>query len=217
MPLFIVSTPIGNPDDISARALNVIRESEFVIGEEKKVTLRFLKHHKLTGRPVDLLNEHSDEQDLEFLFEQCKTKKVALVSDCGTPGFCDPGALLVKKCRDNDVPVTPVPGASSLMALLAVAGYRLDEFLFKGFLPGNTQQREKEWVRLRSEKIPFIIMDTPYRLQKTLEELKKFVPNKTIVFGYRLTFEDELVLEFKAGKPPKELLDKKGEFIAVVL
>lgn len=214
--LYIVSTPIGNPDDISKRALAAIESAELVIGEERKVTTKLLKQYGLTGRPVELLNEHSDDQDLDYLMNECKNKIVALVSDCGTPGFCDPGADLVALCRNNGVQVVPVPGASSLMAFLSVCGVRLDQFLFRGFIPAKMEKRILEYEELKKCNWPFILMDTPYRLEKTLSELDKYFKERSCVLGYRLTFEDEEIVEAKPADLKKQFEGKKGEFLVLV-
>lgn len=215
--LYIISTPIGNAKDMTPRALQAIEQSELIIGEERKPTLKLLKQLKLTGRPVELLNEHSDEKDLIYFLEQCKHKTVGLVSDCGTPGFCDPGANLVKLCRDHGVQVVPVPGASSLMCFLSVCGYRLDEFYFRGFIPANNEKRQLAYNELKTLKVPFILMDTPYRLNKMLEELNTHFANNTCVVGYRLTCEDEKIIEGKPSHVLKHFNGLKGEFILLVV
>ncbi|MBC85825.1 MAG: methyltransferase [Bdellovibrionaceae bacterium] len=216
MSLTVVSTPIGNPEDISKHALQAIEQASLVIGEEKKVTLKFLKSVQLTGRPVELLNEHSDAEDLNFLLEKCKSENVALVSDCGTPGFCDPGADLVNLCHKHNVSVQVAPGASSLMALLALAGLRLDQFLFRGFLPANNEKRNRAWAELKKIKWPIVIMDTPYRLDKTLSELKQNFANQQLVVGYRLTFPDQELFRGSPKAAHTHFEGKKGEFILLV-
>ncbi len=221
MSLTVVATPIGNMKDVSLRALEVFLEAELVIGEEKKETLRFMKAHKLTGKPVELLNEHSDKRDLEFLLGECKTKKVVLVSDCGTPGFCDPGADLVRECRKQNVSVTSAPGASSLMCFLSLCGKRLDQFLFRGFISPKTEERAKQLAELKKSKYPVIIMDTPYRMLKLLRDVKDILPKSKIQLGMNFTQETEAFLE---GTPtevyklvaswPKE--QQKCEFLMLI-
>ncbi|MEZ4873820.1 MAG: SAM-dependent methyltransferase [Bdellovibrionales bacterium] len=207
MSLTVVSTPIGNDLDITHHALSAIAAADLVIGEERKVTTRFLKSHQLTGRPIELLNEHSDSEDLIFLAKQCESKNVVLISDCGTPGFCDPGAELVDLCHKKNIPVAVAPGASSLMAFLTLSGLRLDQFYFRGFIPANNEKRSRSWKDLKPSLVPFIIMDTPYRLQKTLEEAATHFPNSYGVLGYRLTFEDQKLYaekQMKYCRTPKD-------------
>ena len=162
------------------------------------------------------MNEHSDDQDLEFLLNECKNKTVSLVSDCGTPGFCDPGANLVHLCRRHGVSVVPVPGASSLMAFLSVCGFRLDQFLFRGFLPANTEQRIIALKELQKEKTPIIIMDTPYRLTKTIKDLIEYFPQSVCVLGYKLTQEEEQIVQGSPKELESVFSGKKGEFMILI-
>ena len=217
MALVVVSTPIGNPEDISKHALSAIEAAELVIGEERKVTTKFLKQYGLTGRPVELLNEHSDQQDLDFLLAECKAKQVALISDCGTPGFCDPGADLVDACYRHGVAVAAAPGASSLMTFLSLTGRRLDQFLFRGFLPANNEKRSRAWNDLKKDRWPIILMDTPYRLAKTVEEACKVFPNAEFILGYRLTFEDQKIIRGKASQVQQAIQGLKGEFLLLII
>src|SRR6218665_2073060 len=113
MALFVVATPIGNPKDISEHALEILKTADLIVGEELKVLRQQLKAAGVQAKAMDQLNEPSKPADVQFLLEECRTKKVALVSDCGTPGFCDPGADLTKACHQNGIGVHAVPGASS--------------------------------------------------------------------------------------------------------
>jgi len=194
MALFVVATPIGNPQDISARALETLRTADLIIGEELKVLRQQMKSAGINGVPLEQLNEHSDAQDIQHFLNECKNKKVALVSDCGTPGFCDPGSDLVAACAKAEVPVHAVPGASSLMALLSVCGVRLEQFLFHGFLPAKTETREAALKTLVRETKPFIVMETPYRCEKLMQDLSVHFPQRRCVVGLNLTQESERVI-----------------------
>lgn len=194
MALFVVATPIGNPQDISARALETLRTADLIIGEELKVLRQQMKSAGINGVPLEQLNEHSDAQDIQHFLNECKTKKVALVSDCGTPGFCDPGADLVAACAKAEVAVHAVPGASSLMALLSICGVRLEQFLFHGFLPAKTETREAALKSLARETKPFIVMETPYRCEKLMQDLSMHFPQRRCVVGLNLTQESERVI-----------------------
>src|SRR5262249_39225148 len=156
-------------------------------------TSRFLKSCKVTNKEIYELNEHSKLNDLNELVELASQGKVALVADCGTPGFCDPGAHLVNLCRRNKISVHSVPGASSLMAFLSVCGHRLDQFFFRGFLPAENTERKQELQKLRNQNIPVIVMDTPYRLKKLLMELKETFPTTKLILGIELSTPNETV------------------------
>ncbi len=215
--LHVVATPIGNQSDLSPRAIEIIRESEFIIGEELKPTTHLLKSHQLTPKKIKKLNEHSDPEDLKELVELCRDHEVALVSDCGTPGFCDPGADLVKLCRQQNIKVSSVPGPSSIATFLSLSGHRMDEFLFKGFLPAKEPSRSQSIKDLKKQNIPCLLMDTPYRLKRLLEELAKFLPENNIVLGLNLSMDNELVLEGRADNILKQLPFEKAEFFLALM
>ncbi|MEQ1875133.1 MAG: SAM-dependent methyltransferase [Bdellovibrionia bacterium] len=216
MSLFIVSTPIGNPKDLTARAADVLKQCETVIGEERSEVSKLLKSLGLQGKRLELLNEHSREEDLNDLLEFCREEDVALVSDCGTPGFCDPGAALVRACRAEGITVVPVPGASSLMALLAVSGLQLREFVFSGFLPANTEERKSAVARLEKESRAIFIMDTPYRLSKLLAELGSRMPKRRALLGLDLTQESEEIREGTLADLAAKYPAKKAEFVLLI-
>jgi 16S rRNA (cytidine1402-2'-O)-methyltransferase len=198
MALFMVATPIGNAQDLSERARRVLAEADLVIGEELKVLRQQLKAAGVQARALDQLNEHSRADDVAHFVSEARAKNVALVSDCGTPGFCDPGADLVRACRAAGVAVHAVPGASSLMALLSVCGHRVDQFVFAGFLPPKQDARASAWRELLREKRAVIVMETPYRCEKFLKELAEFAGDRECVVGLNLTQENEKVLSGKA-------------------
>jgi 16S rRNA (cytidine1402-2'-O)-methyltransferase len=217
MALYVVATPIGNLEDVSRRALKILSECELVIGEESKEASKLLKFLGLPAKPIEELNEHSRAKDLAELVEFCRHKTVALVSDCGTPGFCDPGADLVQLCRAEGVSVRSVPGVSSLAAFLSVCGQRLDEFLFRGFLPANREGRAKAMASLRGETRPVILMDTPYRLSRLLEELARMDPRREVTLGMDLSTDQETVLTGSAESVARTAgADKKAEFMLLL-
>ena len=213
MSLKLVAVPIGHPGDITLRAIETLKEAEIVIGEERKEVSKLLKFLGITGKGMELLNEHSKDDDVKDLLEMCREKKVALVSDCGTPGFCDPGARLVALCRKNNIPVSPVPGASSLMCLLSMCGENMREFLFRGFLPAEREARGVALRELERERRPVILMDTPYRLSRLLSELAEKWPERRALLGCDFTQETELIIEAPLKVIRDRIGDKKAVFI----
>lgn len=216
MALQLVSIPIGDPGDITLRAIETLRSADVVIGEERKEVSKLLKRLGIEGKQLELLNEHSREGDLADLVSLCREKSVALVSDCGTPGFCDPGAKLVAACRSAGITSSPVPGASSLMCLLAVTGHEMREFLFRGFLPAEREARSVALRELERERRPVVLMDTPYRLNRLLGELSERWPQRRAVLGCDLTQATETIDDAKVGDLAKKLGDRKAEFILVL-
>ncbi len=216
MALNLVAIPIGDPNDISLRALELLKKSEHIILEERKEGTTFLRQHQISGKNYYQLNEHSTPQDLQELTLLCAQHEVALITDCGTPGFCDPGADLVRHCRSQGISVRTLPGASSLMGLLSLSSQRINQFHFRGFISADSEQREKDWKILVNEKKPFIIMDTPYRLEKMLTEIRKYLPDRKILITCNLTSPDELIVEGLGKDMVSEKFPKKAEFMILV-
>ena len=217
MSLTLVSVPIGNLEDITLRALNTLKEADLYIGEERKPMFRLLKELGVaTPKNYELLNEHSEASDIKELAKLCKEQKAVLVTDCGTPGFSDPGAELVAECRKLSIDVTSNPGASSLTTFLSLTGVRLTKFNFEGFLPRESSEREQKLKELSRSKTPTIIMDTPYRLKKTLEQCSQFLKNKKFVVGMDLTKPNELVLSGNIDSIRKKYDGEKKEFLILI-
>lgn len=215
MPLDLVAIPIGHPDDITVRALKLLKEADVVIGEDLKETARFLRPHELLPKPIEILNEHSTPEDVSRLLEICRNKKVALITDCGTPGFCDPGFQLVAQCRTHDVKVSSAPGASSLMLILSLAGARIEKFSFDGFIPREAQERAQYYNSIARSDRPVIFMDTPYRFKKTLEEIAHKLKGHRVVIGIDLTQETEKVFDGPAEECVRYFSEEKAEFIVI--
>jgi 16S rRNA (cytidine1402-2'-O)-methyltransferase len=200
MSLTIVSTPIGNYGDITVRAIETLTSCDVLICEELKPARVLLKRLGLGEKPLHQLNEHSKPQDIDELAKLCVNSNVALISDCGTPGFCDPGAKLVDRCHRDGIPVDVNPGPSSLMALLALSGFELKEFHFVGFLPAEKTERLRKVASLKGLRIPFVIMDTPYRLEATLKDLAADFGDRTAVLGVDLTGGNQKLTRSKLSK-----------------
>ncbi len=214
--LYLVATPIGDTLEISLRALELLKNTELIICESTKETSKLLRSHGISGKRYELLNEHSTAEDVKDLAAQCAQSDAVLVSDCGTPGFCDPGADLVKLCRQKNIPVKSVLGASSLMGLLSLSGERLDQFLFRGFLPAENEARQKALIELQKERRPIVLMDTPYRLKKTLNDLAEHFPKRRALLALNLSQESEVLLEGPGEKLLNELPFEKAEFMLLI-
>lgn len=214
--LYLVATPIGDSSEISVRALDILKESDVIICESTKEASKFLRTHGITGKKFEILDEHSTPQDKASLVPLCAEKKVALVTDCGTPGFCDPGADLVRLCRQKNVPVKSVLGASALMGLLSLSGQRLDEFVFRGFLPAETESRGRALKELTKEKRAIVLMDTPYRLKKTLNDMKDHFSNRRFLLTLNLSQEDETILDGNIDHLISKNPFEKAEFMLLV-
>lgn len=214
--LYLVATPIGDYKEITQRALDILSSADVILCESTKETSKLLKNLNIKAKKYEILNEHSTLEDLKLLTELCKNQIVALVSDCGTPGFCDPGNDLIYFCRKQKIPIKSVLGPSSLMGLLSLTSQRLNEFVFRGFLPAESEARDKEWQKLKNEKRAIIIMDTPYRLKKTIQELGKHFIKRQALLALNLSQEDELILEGNASSIIQNLDRDKAEFMLLI-
>lgn len=214
--LYLIATPIGETDEITLRALELLRACETVVCESTKETSKLLRAHGISGKKYEILDEHSTPQDVQDLLALCQSQDVALVSDCGTPGFCDPGTDLVRLCRQKNIVVKSVLGPSALMGLLSLSGQRLDQFLFRGFLPAETESRRRALQELTREKRAIVLMDTPYRLKKILQDMKEFFPERRFLLTLNLSQTDEQILEGKIEDLIAGVRFEKAEFMLLV-
>jgi len=217
--LYLVATPIGNFEDITLRALNVLRSADIVVYEERREGERLLRHFQIQ-KPVETLNEHNEAAaSFNILRHLQQGKTAALVSDCGTPVFSDPGQMLVRKAIEQKVKIVPIPGASSLLPALTVSGFSIDQFLYYGWLSPKKERRRAELRQLLNERRTIVLMDTPYRLVPLMRDLAEtFGSTRNICIAYNLTMADEHMFYGTAEELYKEVSakDLKGEFVVVI-
>lgn len=217
--LYIVSTPIGNYEDITLRALKILKSVDFIICEEYKPARRLLSQYEI-DKELFALNEHNEKEvTSEVIDEILKGKTAALISDAGTPLFSDPGSFLVDQCISRKIDIVPVPGASSLLAALVGAGYNPYKFYYYGWLSPKKDIRQSQLQKLRAINELIIIMETPYRLIALLHAVVKvFGKNQSIVVGFKLTQEGEKYFRGKAVDILSKLSEKKekGEFVLLI-
>jgi 16S rRNA (cytidine1402-2'-O)-methyltransferase len=217
--LYIVATPIGNLEDITLRALRVLKEVEAIACEDTRVTSRLLSHYNIS-KPLLSLHHHSGEVQFgKILALLAEGKSVAYASDAGTPGISDPGNKLVEQAITENFSVVPIPGASALATLISVSGIDMQTFSFLGF-PPHKKGRETFFKKVAATEEPCVYYDSPHRVIKNILLLKTFAPEKKIIIGRELTklFEeivrgniDEIETYF-AAHPEK----MKGEFSVIV-
>jgi len=217
--LFLVSTPIGNYDDISLRALTILKEVDFIICEEFKEANRLLSHFQIK-KELFSVNEHNEEESSSEIFAKIKEgKSAALITDCGTPLFSDPGHVLVQMCINSKIDVVPIPGANSLLPAIIGSGFKPDKFYYAGWLSPKSDIRRKELLRLKSIKEIIIIMETPYRLKTILTDIVKiFGDSVQTSVAFDLTLPTEKFYRGTAGSLLKTVSEKnlKGEFVLVI-
>lgn len=216
--LFIVATPIGNAQDITLRAIETLKSVDAIICEERKDGSRLLKQLEITGKPLIELNEHNEgEMIQEVLIDLMNGKNMALISDCGTPVFSDPGKLLLKLMSEMRVKVIPIPGVSSLMAALSLCPFDMENFTFLGFLPPKTEQRSAVLQKHINSNFPIILMDTPYRLVKLLDEVNKIFGRQQLIFlTLDLTLPSEVTYLGTVQDVTAQVQGRKAEFILIL-
>lgn len=216
--LFIVATPIGNVQDITLRAIETLRSVDAVICEERKDGSRLLKQLQIMDKPLIELNEHNESDMIQqILIELMNGKNMALISDCGTPVFSDPGKQLLKLMAEMRIKVVPIPGASSLMAALSLCPFDMETFTFLGFLPPKTEHRSAVLQKYKSSDSPIILMDTPYRLTKLLDEVSKtFGRQQQIFLALDLTLPSEATYIGTVQDIAARIQVRKAEFILIL-
>ncbi len=217
--LYIVSVPIGNPDDITLRAIDVLKKVDLVVCEELKEGRRLLNRLSIPT-PLDNLNEHNEESRIPVFLEFLKNgKDLALISDAGTPLFEDPGRKFVKHAIEEGIEVKPVPGPSSIMAALVVSGLDFKRFYYYGLLPRKKEDRRRALKKLITFPYPIIFLDTPYRLVQVLHDIKRvFGPGRRVVVACDLTTDDEFIFRgtVKEAWTFFKEHDRKREFVIIV-
>jgi len=217
--LYIVSTPIGNPDDITLRALRVLREANAIICEEPREGARLLRYYKIHNELV-ALNEHTERAVVPDLLARLQRgETLALISDHGTPLLADPGGHLVQRALAENIPVRAVPGASSLLAALVVSGLPLERFRLVGFLPAQKAARRAALARLRAERDTWVLFDAPYRLNAVLTDLHAALePTRCIVVACNLTLPDENIVRGTLAQVTHHFQHNpfKGEYVIVI-
>ncbi len=216
--LYLVATPIGNLEDITLRALRVLRECDVVAAEDTRRTGQLLRHFEITKPLVSYFQFNEARRSEEIIERLRRGEKVALATDAGTPGISDPGERVVRAAVAAGLRVEAVPGACALVAALTASGLPTDEFHFIGFLPHKSGQRRNELTRLSQLTGTLVLYESPYRIEKLLGELGEVMPGRTVVLARELTKKFE---EFLRGKPA-DLLERakqrplKGEFVVLV-
>ncbi len=216
--LYIVGTPIGNLQDITARALETLKTVDFIACEDTRVTGVLLKHYEIK-KPLLSYFQHSKMHKVDKIVRLLKDgNDIALVTDAGTPGISDPGGKLVEEVTKHDIDVVPIPGASAIISLLSVSGMPTDEFVFFGFLP-HKKGRQTKLQRIIDCQQTIVLYESKHRIEKLLRELKEIgIEERQIVLGRELTKQFEHIYRGTVDQIAEKLgADKiKGEFVLVI-
>jgi 16S rRNA (cytidine1402-2'-O)-methyltransferase len=216
--LYIVSTPIGNREDITLRALRILKEVDLIAAEDTRHTSLLLKHFGIQT-PLTSYFEGNELKKKEFiLFKLRQGDQIALVSDAGTPGISDPGFRLIQTAIENQIPIVPIPGPSAAIAALSVSGLPTDAFLFKGFLPHKSKKRRDLLKQLEEVRETLIFYESPHRLLETINDILEILGDREMVLTRELTKIYEEVLRGKVSEVQDQIGEKKlkGEITLVI-
>lgn len=216
--LYIVPTPIGNLEDITLRALRVLKEADFILAEDTRTSKKLLSHFEIENQ-VFSYHQHNEHKSIDGVVSRLKTvKSVALISDAGTPGISDPGFLLIRECLNSGIEVVCLPGATALIPALVGSGFPSDRFCFEGFLP-HKKGRQSKWKALADEQRTIVLYESPYRLVKALKEIELYFGNNREVCVVREL--SKIYEEFKRGTAADlikhfENKNPKGEIVVLI-
>ena len=217
MKLFIVSTPIGNFKDITLRALETLKDVDFIICEDTRVTGNLLKHYGISKELISL-NAFNESQKLYSVIQKIlEGKNAALVTDSGTPTISDPGNRLISEAIKHNIELVAVPGASAVITALSISGLPTDSFVFEGFIP-QKKGRQKKLQQLSNENRTIVLYESVYRIEKLIDELTEYMPERFIVVCRELTKKFEECWRGYPSEIKEQLPDKviKGEFVIVI-
>lgn len=214
--LYVVATPIGNLEDITLRAIKTLKEVDLIAAEDTRHTLKLLNHLEIT-KPMISYHRHNEEIRCENLIKELKEgKNIALVSDAGTPGICDPGEEIIKKCIEEDIKVIPLPGACAMINALIASGISTKEFSFLGFLPLNKKNRKEKIEEIKNSNKTIIIYEAPHKLKNTLNDLSSILEDRKIVLARELTKIHEEYIRGTINELIEKSENLKGEIVLII-
>ena len=216
--LYIVSTPIGNLEDMTLRALRVVKEVNLIAAEDTRSTGLLLKHFDIRT-PLTSFFEGNELKKRDFILSKLTDgDSIALVSDAGTPGISDPGFRLIQKAIEEEISIVPIPGPSAVIAALSVAGLPTDAFLFRGFLPHKSKKRRDLLQALEGMRETLVFYESPYRILETLQDILDILGDREVVLARELTKTYEEILRGKLSEIRRQVAGRKlkGEITLVI-
>jgi len=214
--IYLVATPIGNLEDITLRALKILKEVDIIGAEDTRHTLKLLNHFNIS-KPLISYYKQNEKVKSEMLLEKINEgKNVAIVTDAGTPGISDPGEEIVKNALKNDIEVIPIPGACAFVSALICSGISSNEFCFIGFLPTAKKDKREKIEELKLETKTIILYEAPHKLKNTLEEILEILGDRSVVLARELTKIHEEFIRGKVSDILNKLQEARGEFVVII-
>ena len=214
--LFVVATPIGNLEDITLRALRVLREADVIAAEDTRRTAKLLAHYSITTSTLSFHAHNTRTRVPQLLARLEAGKAVALVTDAGTPGISDPGTELIQACWEKRIPVDPIPGASAPLAAAVASGFDLDPLTIFGFVPARAKDRKAWMSRLQTVNETVTFFETPHRIHQTLSEIPNYFGDRPILVARELTKRHQEFMRFDNAAIIGRMPEAKGEFTLVL-
>ena len=213
--LYVVATPIGNLEDISLRALRLLKQVQLIAAEDTRTTRRLLNFYDIKT-PLTSYHEHNKRAKLDYLLDCLKREDVALVSEAGMPGLSDPGYELIGAAIERGISVVPVPGASAVVTALAVSGLPTDQFLYLGFLPRRSGVRRRLFQSVVGEPRTLVMFEAPHRLQETLNDALEILGDRKAAVCRELTKVHEEVFRGRLNQAKEHFTQPRGEFTLII-
>lgn len=214
--LYIVATPIGNLEDITLRAINILKSVDLIAAEDTRHTLKLLNHLEIS-KPLISNHRHNEDMKTDVLVQKLlEGQDIALVSDAGTPGICDPGEVVIKQCIEKGIDVIPIPGACAMINALVASGIDTKEFTFLGFLPLNKKSRKEKLHKVETSQETVILYEAPHKLMATLKDLEGILEDRKIVLARELTKIHEEFIRGNARDIIERAENLKGEIVLII-
>ena len=214
--LYVVATPIGNLEDITLRAIKVLKSVDLVVAEDTRHTLKLLNHLEIS-KPLMSYHRHNEDIRTHSIIEKLlQGENIALVSDAGTPGICDPGEVVIKECIDRQIEVVPIPGACALINALIASGVSTKEFIFLGFLPLNKKLRKEKLDEIKNARKTVIFYEAPHKLLSTLDDLREILEDRQVVLARELTKIHEEFIRGNINEIIGKAQNLKGEMVFII-
>ncbi len=214
--LYLVATPIGNLEDITFRAINVLKNVDVIAAEDTRHSLKLLNYYEI-NKPLISYHRHNEEVKTEMLINKLiNGENIAIITDAGTPGISDPGEEIVKEAIKNSIEVIPIPGACALVNALITSGLNTKEFAFYGFLPLNKKNRKNVLERIKREDKTIILYEAPHKIIKTLQDILETIGDINCVIAKEITKIHEEFLRDNISRILEQINEPKGEYIIIL-
>lgn len=216
--LYLVATPIGNLEDVTLRALRILKEVDYILAEDTRRSAVLLKHYQINTKLVSFFEANEEKKTAAVIADLKQGKNIALVSEAGTPTISDPGYKLVRACRQEKIEVVSIPGPSSIIAALSVSSIPREKFIFLGFLPKKQGARKTLFNEIKQWGCAVVFFESPYRIEKTFMDIKESLGNLKVTIAREMTkkFEETSEMTVEQALAEFKVRSPKGEYVIIL-